>query len=139
MKKHCLYFKTIEKSDYILKINKTYIFIQPIAILIALIPLHLCFSSFVVSKANAEEPSTTSLDREINKSTQILLVTNYSLLFYSETNVYALEKRDGKWKTVLGPFDAVAGRNGFALQGEKREGDGKDSIRYFPSATDIWL
>ena len=29
------------------------------------------------------------------------------------------------WRLILGPFPAVAGRNGFALPGEKREGDGK--------------
>jgi L,D-peptidoglycan transpeptidase YkuD (ErfK/YbiS/YcfS/YnhG family) len=106
------------------KINKTITLIQSIVILLALIPIYVCFSSSAVSEAIAEE-LTTTIEREINKSTQILLVTNYSFLFFTETNVYSLERRDGKWKTVFGPFDAVAGRNGFAPQGEKREGDGK--------------
>lgn len=115
-----------------MKINKTYIFIQSVAILITLIPLHLCFSSFAVSKANAKEPAAASLDREINKSTQILLVTNYSLFFYSETYVYALEKTGDNWKVVWGPFDAVAGRNGFSPEGAKREGDGRTPSGIFP-------
>jgi L,D-peptidoglycan transpeptidase YkuD (ErfK/YbiS/YcfS/YnhG family) len=113
------------------KINKTFILIKAIAILLALIPIYLCCSPFAISEANAEEP-TASLERETNKSTQILLVTNYSLLFFTETNVYALEKTDGKWKTVFGPFNAVAGRNGFAPSGEKREGDGRTPSGIFP-------
>jgi L,D-peptidoglycan transpeptidase YkuD (ErfK/YbiS/YcfS/YnhG family) len=36
-----------------------------------------------------------------------------------------MEKRGENWRRVLGPFRAVVGRNGFALPGEKREGDGK--------------
>jgi L,D-peptidoglycan transpeptidase YkuD (ErfK/YbiS/YcfS/YnhG family) len=36
-----------------------------------------------------------------------------------------MEKHGEDWRRVLGPFRAVAGRNGFALPGEKREGDGK--------------
>jgi L,D-peptidoglycan transpeptidase YkuD (ErfK/YbiS/YcfS/YnhG family) len=36
-----------------------------------------------------------------------------------------MEKHGENWRQVLGPFRAVAGRNGFAPPGEKREGDGK--------------
>ncbi len=36
-----------------------------------------------------------------------------------------MEKHGGDWRRILGPLRAVAGRNGFALPGEKREGDGK--------------
>ena len=39
--------------------------------------------------------------------------------------VAVMEKHGETWRPVLGPFRAVAGRNGFALPGEKREGDGK--------------
>jgi L,D-peptidoglycan transpeptidase YkuD (ErfK/YbiS/YcfS/YnhG family) len=39
--------------------------------------------------------------------------------------VVVIERREGSWARVLGPFAAVAGRNGFASPGEKREGDGK--------------
>jgi L,D-peptidoglycan transpeptidase YkuD (ErfK/YbiS/YcfS/YnhG family) len=114
-----------------MKINKTFILIKAITILLALIPIYLCFSSSAISEADAEEPNNY-LERETNKSTQILLATNYSLLFFTETNVYALERKDGKWKTVFGPLDAVAGKNGFAPPGEKREGDGKTPSGIFP-------
>ncbi len=36
-----------------------------------------------------------------------------------------MEKHGEDWRRILGPFRAVAGKNGFALPGEKREGDGK--------------
>jgi L,D-peptidoglycan transpeptidase YkuD (ErfK/YbiS/YcfS/YnhG family) len=140
LKKHCLSIKTITDINIntnfrnlakigvllkiFVKITKPYITIKYIAALLALISLSSCVSSSIIAKTNPAEP-TVSLEREIDKSTQILLVTNYSLLFFTETNVYALEKTGGKWKKVFGSFDAVAGRNGFAPQGEKREGDGR--------------
>ena len=36
-----------------------------------------------------------------------------------------MEAHGRTWRFILGPFPAVAGRNGFALPGKKREGDGK--------------
>lgn len=35
------------------------------------------------------------------------------------------ERKDGHWRQVLGPVEAVVGRNGLAPAGEKREGDGR--------------
>ncbi len=49
-----------------------------------------------------------------------------------EARAVVTEKNGGSWQTVLGPFPAVAGRNGFALPGEKREGDGKTPSGIFP-------
>jgi L,D-peptidoglycan transpeptidase YkuD (ErfK/YbiS/YcfS/YnhG family) len=60
-----------------------------------------------------------------DKPSQILLVSVDSFLFLTSVSVYALEKRDGDWRQALGPIKAVAGRNGFAPKGEKREGDGR--------------
>jgi L,D-peptidoglycan transpeptidase YkuD (ErfK/YbiS/YcfS/YnhG family) len=46
--------------------------------------------------------------------------------------VYLIEREDGGWLSVLSSFDAVVGRNGFAADGEKREGDGKTPSGIFP-------
>lgn len=45
--------------------------------------------------------------------------------------VIALEKVNKKWKIKLGPVQASIGRTGFALQGEKIEGDGKSPTGIF--------
>ena len=43
----------------------------------------------------------------------------------SSATVYALERSRGSWRTARGPIAAVIGRGGFALPGQKIEGDGK--------------
>ena len=45
--------------------------------------------------------------------------------------VIALEKVNKKWKIKLGPVQASIGRTGFALLGEKIEGDGKSPTGIF--------
>ena len=45
--------------------------------------------------------------------------------------VVALEKVNKKWKIKLGPVQASIGRTGFALPGEKMEGDGKSPTGIF--------
>ncbi len=45
--------------------------------------------------------------------------------------VIALEKVNKKWKIKLGPVQASIGRTGFALPGEKMEGDGKSPTGIF--------
>ncbi|MFZ2416957.1 MAG: L,D-transpeptidase family protein, partial [Smithellaceae bacterium] len=45
--------------------------------------------------------------------------------FFTSQKVYALEKYNRVWRQAMEPMDAVIGRNGFAPQGEKREGDGR--------------
>ena len=39
--------------------------------------------------------------------------------------VMGLEKSKGKWKLAIAPVKASTGRNGFAQENEKKEGDGK--------------
>ena len=56
---------------------------------------------------------------------QALVVTACSRGPAWSARVIVMEKHGETWQGVLGPFRAVAGRNGFALPGEKREGDGK--------------
>lgn len=39
---------------------------------------------------------------------------------------------NNEWKMVLGPWPAVIGKNGMALPGQKKEGDGKSPAGLFP-------
>jgi L,D-peptidoglycan transpeptidase YkuD (ErfK/YbiS/YcfS/YnhG family) len=73
---------------------------------------------------NTEALSAFSEDK-IGKSRQVLLVTTDTSFFFTEQKIYVAEKQAGKWVIILEPFNAVIGKNGFALSGEKREGDGK--------------
>jgi L,D-peptidoglycan transpeptidase YkuD (ErfK/YbiS/YcfS/YnhG family) len=59
------------------------------------------------------------------ETSQVLLVTDDSFLFFTSRKVYALEKHDFSWRQAMEPMNAVIGRNGFAPPGEKREGDGR--------------
>ncbi|MBF0408026.1 MAG: L,D-transpeptidase family protein [Candidatus Riflebacteria bacterium] len=50
----------------------------------------------------------------------------------SQAYVYFLEKRQNKvWRSALSPVQACVGRNGVALPGRKREGDGKTPAGIF--------
>jgi L,D-peptidoglycan transpeptidase YkuD (ErfK/YbiS/YcfS/YnhG family) len=73
-----------------------------------------------------------SQSNKIDKSTQIILVVDDSSIFYTGTNLYAMEKREGNWQAAFEPSKAVIGRNGFAPVGEKREGDGKTPSGIYP-------
>jgi L,D-peptidoglycan transpeptidase YkuD (ErfK/YbiS/YcfS/YnhG family) len=46
--------------------------------------------------------------------------------------VIALEKQNDRWQSPFPPMEGVIGRNGFAPQGEKREGDGRTPSGIFP-------
>jgi L,D-peptidoglycan transpeptidase YkuD (ErfK/YbiS/YcfS/YnhG family) len=61
---------------------------------------------------------------------QLLLVINDTDTLNKATLV-ALEKRHKKWKIIYDPMLASIGRNGFALPGNKREGDGKSPTGIF--------
>lgn len=63
---------------------------------------------------------------------QALLVTKGGSPSATRVEVRALERNGRHWRTVLGPFAAVVGRNGFAPPGEKREGDGRTPSGTFP-------
>jgi L,D-peptidoglycan transpeptidase YkuD (ErfK/YbiS/YcfS/YnhG family) len=67
----------------------------------------------------------TPYENKIGQSTQLILVRERRCLFSSGYFVYAVEKKHDHWKWVSGPMEATIGKNGFALPGEKREGDGK--------------
>lgn len=50
----------------------------------------------------------------------------------SLVTIYFLERTALGWELRTGPLPGVAGRNGFAAQGEKREGDGRAPTGLFP-------
>jgi L,D-peptidoglycan transpeptidase YkuD (ErfK/YbiS/YcfS/YnhG family) len=64
-------------------------------------------------------------ESKVGQSTQIILVQERKGPSSTGYFVYAVEKKQGRWKWVLGPMESTIGKNGFALPGEKREGDGK--------------
>lgn len=67
----------------------------------------------------------TPYENKIGQSTQMILVQERRGLSSSRYFIYAVEKKYDHWEWVSGPIEASIGRNGFALPGEKREGDGK--------------
>jgi L,D-peptidoglycan transpeptidase YkuD (ErfK/YbiS/YcfS/YnhG family) len=87
--------------------------------------IFLCASACAMHQRAPVVETPERIDRSLESTSQVLLVADRSFLFWSAQKVYALEKRDGAWRQVLDPMKAVVGRNGFAPQGEKREGDGR--------------
>ena len=67
----------------------------------------------------------TPYENKIGQSTQMILVREKKGISSSRYFVYAVEKKHDHWEWVSGPMEATIGRNGFALPGEKREGDRK--------------
>jgi L,D-peptidoglycan transpeptidase YkuD (ErfK/YbiS/YcfS/YnhG family) len=66
------------------------------------------------------------------ESTQALVVASRARTPLWAAVLCVVEKDRGAWRHVRGPFDAVIGRNGFALPGEKREGDGRTPSGVYP-------
>ncbi len=91
--------------------------------LLVLLSASACVMRHRAPTAEVQETRANAHQRESTR--QILRVEDNSFLFLARTTVYALEKRDGLWHQALAPMKAVVGKNGFAPQGEKREGDGR--------------
>jgi len=103
------------------------------------ISLLLCFGagvSAVATETLSDDGKALMpiLETKLSDSSQCLLVVNDDESSPA-ARVYALERRDGKWNNALPPMDAVIGENGFAPQGEKREGDGRTPSGVFPLGT----
>ncbi len=65
-----------------------------------------------------------SVVKKLPKKTQQLVIIDPLESFQAQLTTWQLQ--DGRWEVVTGlPMLAVVGRNGFAPQGEKREGDGR--------------
>ena len=100
-------------------------------ILLAILSLSACI---FVQAASSLDPGAflAAQENKIGQSSQVLLVTDNSFLFFTERKVYALEKRANIWERAFAPLTAVIGKNGFATPGEKREGDGKTPSGIYP-------
>jgi Uncharacterized protein conserved in bacteria len=113
------------------KIKKAFINIRLFSFLLTLLSLSACI---FVPAASSLDPGAflAAQENKIGQSSQVLLVTDNSFLFFTERKVYALEKRANIWEMAFAPLTAVIGKNGFAPPGEKREGDGKTPSGIYP-------
>lgn len=76
--------------------------------------------------SNIKTATLLSVNRHLAPDvSQVLLVMDERFLFFNFRKVYALEKSNLTWRQAMAPIDAVVGLNGFAKDGEKREGDGQ--------------
>ena len=131
-KKHyCVCLKDKKESNPIAKMKNTFIIIMLLAILLTLFSVSACVFVPAISKLDMKT-FTASQENKIGESAQILLVIDNSSFFSTKTNVYAMEKRGDKWQMAFEPFNAVIGVNGFAAEGEKKEGDGKTPFGIYP-------
>jgi L,D-peptidoglycan transpeptidase YkuD (ErfK/YbiS/YcfS/YnhG family) len=99
-----------------------------------LLSVSACFLAPSARKFDSQAFLKSQKDN-IDKSAQILLAVDNSSFFYTKTTIYTMEKQKGIWHAAFEPFDAVAGKKGFAKPGEKREGDGKTSSGIYPLKT----
>ncbi len=112
-------------------IKVLFIIIRVFSILFMLFSVTACF--FVPAAHKFD--SSALLKSQINKidgSAQILLVVDDSSFFFTKTTLYAVERHGNEWQEAFEPFDAVIGVNGFASEGEKKEGDGKTPSGIYP-------
>lgn len=95
--------------------------ILPAALFFCLMPV-LWFATDVSAEEALAAWLQSSLTTLAGDSSQVLLVMGEAPSG-STALLYALEKRDGGWRTAFPPLPALIGRNGFAPPGKKKEGD----------------
>jgi L,D-peptidoglycan transpeptidase YkuD (ErfK/YbiS/YcfS/YnhG family) len=78
----------------------------------------------LASMASAAEPDLSLFGKQLDGAQQVIVVTPGTGI-QSKVSAYEYRPGEKRWVRVLGPFDSVLGRKGFAMPGEKREGDGK--------------
>lgn len=79
------------------------------------------------SKINVQNLDTTAAD-----SSQVVVVSAKQDMGPYKVSISRYERREGGWQAIGNPIDGVAGRNGIAPPGEKREGDGRTPSGVFP-------
>lgn len=114
-----------------MKIKKSLKIALLFLLLLTIFSLEGCVFAPFAAKFNAGD-FLISRGNKIGQSSQILLAQDNSFLFFTRTKLYAMEKRENKWQMAFEPFDAVIGTNGFAPEGEKREGDGRTPSGIYP-------
>lgn len=103
-----------------MKIKKFFRIYLSLTVLLAILSLSACFFVSPASTLDLEVFSA-SYKNKLGKSSQVILVTTNNSFFFTEQKVYTLEKHAGIWKPAFEPFNAVIGKNGFALTGEKEK------------------
>ena len=114
-----------------MKIKKIFIIIRLFSILLALLSMSSCLLLPAAHKLDTAA-FLKSQSNKIDNSTQIILVVDNSSFFFTRTTLYAMEKHGGKWQMALEPINALIGKNGFAPEGKKREGDGRTPSGIYP-------
>jgi L,D-peptidoglycan transpeptidase YkuD (ErfK/YbiS/YcfS/YnhG family) len=111
--------------------KKIFMIIRLSSVLLSILSVTACF---LIPSAHKFDSSAflKFQSNKFDKSTQLILVVDNSSFFFTRTTLYAMEKRNDNWQMAFGPLDAVIGRNGFAPEGEKREGDGKTPSGIYP-------
>jgi L,D-peptidoglycan transpeptidase YkuD (ErfK/YbiS/YcfS/YnhG family) len=94
-----------------------------------------CLVSISVSADNSEDIQRYiyHLNRTFPRSAQLVVVLPGKNTD-TRSRLYALEKRNSTWHTVIDGVPATSGHNGFAPPGKKREGDGKTPSGIFKIA-----
>lgn len=126
--------QTAKELNNIMKINKLHFIFLIFQILTFIFSISGCMLSPYAAKFHAGSFMDLQKDK-IGNSTQILLVTDEKFLFFDRPKLYAMEKNGDIWESAFEPAFAVAGKNGFATPGEKKEGDGKTPSGIFPLKT----
>lgn len=70
-------------------------------------------------------------EKNAGESNQVLLVVGSNTVT-SSAKVYLFERHNSEWSLIHKPIDSTIGKNGFALPGKKREGDGKTPSGVYP-------
>ena len=63
--------------------------------------------------------------RILDKSVHQALIVQENPLNHSKAKLTAWQRRENHWQMMFSPMDVVIGKNGLALMGKKREGDGR--------------
>jgi len=114
-----------------MKINNPSFIRILLQLLIFLFFLQACFFTPLSVQFNAGH-HIIKQKNQIGEASQIIWVKDEGIAFFKKTKLYLIEKTGDDWIIEGQPYDAVIGRNGFALTGQKREGDGKTPSGIYP-------
>ncbi len=87
--------------------------------------LFSCYSASSLNNESIISSVLSSSDKIISDAKQILLVYEHKGILSSRYYLYAGKRTEKGFKLVFEPIQAVIGKNGFASEGTKREGDGR--------------
>jgi len=91
----------------------------------ALFLLAACLSAPSLNQESILPYLLSFSEKNVLDAKQILLVYEQKGFFSSRYYMHAVERTEKGFKMAFGPISAVIGKNGFAPDGTKREGDGR--------------